>query len=120
MEQYRMLALSELPGVLQNGAEDEDYAQALAVYEAMVQAGIVNDFDGFTAACSEEGYAVEASGFSSYAEELAYDTGLIDAGKDGVAYWPLYCIDWEHAARELAHDYASFTFDGSEYMVRFV
>ena len=32
--------------------------------------------------------------------------------------WPLYCIDWEYAARELKHDYTSVDFDGVTYWVR--
>jgi hypothetical protein len=34
--------------------------------------------------------------------------------------WPLTCIDWERAARELAYDYSSVSFDGTDYYIRSV
>ena len=53
-------------------------------------------------------------GFEDYARELAEEIGAInrDAG------WPLYCIDWEQAARDLAMDYMMLTFDGVDYYYR--
>lgn len=52
--------------------------------------------------------------FEDYARELAEETGAIsrDAG------WPLHCIDWEQAAEELAMDYSSVTYQGTDYLVR--
>lgn len=52
--------------------------------------------------------------FADYARELAEDIGAIDRD----ANWPLDCIDWELAARELAHDYMMLTFDGVDYYYR--
>lgn len=52
--------------------------------------------------------------FKEYAQELAEDIGAIDPR----ASWPMNCIDWEQAARELAMDYTSVTFLGREYLVR--
>lgn len=49
-------------------------------------------------------------------EELAVEiSGIPDDLR-----WPLYCIDWEHAARELAHDYSLVRYDGDEYYIRSV
>ena len=45
--------------------------------------------------------------FTEYAQELADDIGAIDRN----ASWPLTCIDWERAARELQMDYTAFDVD---------
>jgi antirestriction protein len=52
--------------------------------------------------------------FADYAQELAEDIGAID----GDAKWPVYCIDWERAARELKMDYASVRVNGTTYYFR--
>jgi antirestriction protein len=50
--------------------------------------------------------------FEDYARELAEDIGAV--GKDN--QWPVYCIDWEWAARELQMDYGSAELDGVTYL----
>jgi hypothetical protein len=57
---------------------------------------------------------IRDSHFRNYAEELAEDCGLIQAG----ATWPNNCIDWDQAARQLQMDYTSVDFDGVTYWVR--
>lgn len=57
---------------------------------------------------------IRDSYFRDYAEELADDCGLIP--KD--AQWPLTCIDWEQAARELRYDYSGVDIDGVTYWTR--
>jgi len=57
---------------------------------------------------------IKDSYFKEYAQELAEDIGAI--GSDN--QWPLYCIDWEWAARELKHDYSCVEFLGEDYWVR--
>lgn len=57
---------------------------------------------------------IRDSHFRDYAEELADDCGLIP--KD--AQWPLTCIDWEQAARELRYDYSGVDIDGVTYWTR--
>jgi antirestriction protein len=52
--------------------------------------------------------------FKDYAQQLAEDAGLIPESTQ----WPHYCIDWEYAAKELAHDYSLIEFDGDEYYIR--
>lgn len=52
--------------------------------------------------------------FETYAEELADDIGAIKRD----AAWPLNCIDWEKAARQLQQDYTDVQFLGSTYWVR--
>lgn len=72
-------------------------------------------------AAQAEGYAedwtygvalIRDSYFLEYAQELAEDIGAV-SGKEN---WPLTCIDWERAAREL--DYTAVDFDGITYWVR--
>lgn len=57
---------------------------------------------------------IRNSYFKEYAMELADDIGAIDAN----ASWPLTCIDWDQAARELRMDYTAVDFDGVTYWVR--
>lgn len=52
--------------------------------------------------------------FETYAEELADDIGAIDRN----AGWPLNCLDWQKAARELQRDYSCVTLDGNDFWVR--
>ena len=57
---------------------------------------------------------IRDSYFQGYAEELADDIGAIDRN----AKWPLTCIDWERASRELQSDYFSVDFAGVTYWIR--
>ena len=57
---------------------------------------------------------IRDSYFQDYAEELADDIGAIDRN----AKWPLTCIDWERASRELQSDYLSVDFAGVTYWIR--
>lgn len=52
--------------------------------------------------------------FVEYAQQLAEDCGMIPGSRS----WPMYCIDWEYAARELAHDYSEVEVCGVDWMVR--
>jgi hypothetical protein len=57
---------------------------------------------------------IRDSYFTEYARELTEDIGAIPND----AAWPLHCIDWEWAARELRMDYTPVEFDGVTYWVR--
>lgn len=57
---------------------------------------------------------IRDSYFRDYAEELADDIGAIDHN----AKWPVNCIDWNKAARELQMDYTSAEFNGVTYWAR--
>jgi hypothetical protein len=52
--------------------------------------------------------------FAAYAQELAEEIGAIDPD----AKWPVYCIDWERAARELKMDYTSVQVNSTTYYFR--
>jgi antirestriction protein len=49
----------------------------------------------------EEAYSGHFDSDIDMAQELAESIGAIDEN----ASWPMSCIDWEHAARELMYDY---------------
>lgn len=51
--------------------------------------------------------------FREYAQELAEDIGAIPDGRS----WPMTCIDWDMAARDLSHDYSLITIDGRDYYI---
>lgn len=57
---------------------------------------------------------VRDSYFQTYAMELADDIGAVPDN----AGWPLTCIDWDKAARDLRVDYTAVDFDGTTYWVR--
>jgi len=57
---------------------------------------------------------IRESDFVEYAQELAEDIGAIPDDRS----WPMTCIDWDQAAKELAYDYTTVTFDGDEWMIR--
>jgi antirestriction protein len=54
----------------------------------------------------EEAYAGEWSSDVEFAQNMAEELGSIK----GDEAWPLTCIDWEYAAKELMYDY--FEVDG--------
>jgi len=56
---------------------------------------------GYSLADMDEAYQGEYNSDEDFAQNLAEDLGAVD--KD--LTWPMYCIDWERAARELMMDY---------------
>lgn len=56
---------------------------------------------------------IRDSYFVRWCQEFAEDLGALKN-----ANWPLTCIDWEKAARELQYDYTSIDFAGVEYWIR--
>jgi len=57
---------------------------------------------------------VHNSYLTNYARELAEEIGAVPPKLE----WPLYCIDWEYAARELKVYYSYLNFDGVRYWYR--
>lgn len=57
---------------------------------------------------------VADSYFQEYAQDLAEDCGMVDTS----ASWPMNCIDWEQAARELQMDYSYILIHDSTYWYR--
>ena len=75
--------------------------------------------------------ADEASGYASdwkYGETLIRDSYFKDYAMElgaehwlsnpNYVSWPLTCIDWDQAARELQMDYSAVDFDGVTYWIR--
>lgn len=52
----------------------------------------------------EDSYCGEFASDEEFAQDIAESTGAIPKDQP----WPLYCIDWEHAARELMYDYSEW------------
>lgn len=53
---------------------------------------------------------IPESCLKEYARQLAEDIGSVPSNR-----WPLYCIDWDQAARELSHDMMAALVDGTTY-----
>ena len=86
---------------------DQDRAHAILVlFDALSDYAEDSPEDGI--------FLIAEDAFEDYAQELAEDSGAIP----DKASWPLYCIDWEWAARELSMDYAMVDFDGTTYYFR--
>ena len=60
------------------------------------------------------GSLIRDSHFRDYAREMAEDVGAVDPQ----AKWPMNCIDWHQAARELQMDYSSIEIEGVTYWYR--
>lgn len=82
--------------------------------ELRVLKALADEASGYATDWSPGEVLIRDSYFQKYAEQLADDLGLVpsDAG------WPMTCIDWEQAARELQQDYTSVDFDGETYWIR--
>lgn len=57
---------------------------------------------------------IRDSYFKEYARQLAEEIGEYDPQ----AQWPLNCVDWERAARELQIDYSTVEINGVTYWYR--
>lgn len=96
-----------------DGVPDGD-PEELAMLE-----GILSALAGYSGDEKFEGdwYPVQLiaeSYFQEYAQDLAEDCGMVDTS----ARWPMTCIDWEQAARELQMDYIPIIIYGSTYWYR--
>lgn len=93
-------------------AENAEYDEWRAELKALKD--FAEEFENYAPDFRYGEAAIRDSYFEEYAEQLADDIGAIDKR----ANWPLNCIDWEKAARELQQDYTSIDFDGVTYWVR--
>lgn len=81
--------------------------------------GILSELAGYGGDEKFEGdwYPVELiadSYFQEYTQNLAEDCGMVDTN----ARWPMNCIDWEQAARELQMYYSGIEIRGFTYWYR--
>lgn len=88
---------------------DDDEKEELATLRSLE-----DQCKGYCADWEHGATLIRQSHFRFYAQELAEECGLLDTG----AKWPMTCIDWDEAARELAMDYTEVDFDGVSYYVR--
>ena len=90
--------------------EPEELAMLEDILSELAGYGGDGEFDG-------DWYPVQLiaeSYFQEYAQNLAEDCGMVDTS----ARWPMNCIDWEQAARELQMDYSSIEICGVTYWYR--
>lgn len=100
--------IEELEALAEEGALEPGEGEELAVLQ-----GFAED------ACEVPDWAygetfVRDSFFVTYAQELADELGLAPSG----SLWPLSCIDWRQAARELQVGYTAYKLDGVTYWAR--
>ena len=99
-------------GVIDQSNEDADYRDKCGELAALQ--ALADEASGYAADWQHGEILIHDSYFKDYAMELAADIGAIDNN----ASWPLTCIDWDQAARELQMDYSAVDFDGVTYWIR--
>ena len=99
-------------GVIDHSNEDADYRDKCGELAALQ--ALADEASGYAADWPHGETLIRDSYFKAYAMELADDIGAIDNN----ASWPLTCIDWDQAARELQMDYSAVDFDGVTYWIR--
>ena len=82
--------------------------------ELRILKALADEASGYAADWRYGETLIRDSYFRDYAEQLADDIGAIDRN----ASWPVKCIDWDQAARELQMDYSAVDFDGVTYWIR--
>ena len=96
-------------------AVDREYAWERKEELELLQRLIDELTDNSNGDSPEDGITlIRDSYFEEYAEEFASDIGAISRDMQ----WPLDCIDWGQAAKDLQQDYFSIEFDGVEYWYR--
>lgn len=90
--------------------EPEELAMLEGILASLDGYGGDEEFDGdwYPAQLIAEGY------FQEYTQNLAEECGMVDTS----ARWPMTCIDWGQAARELQMDYIPIIIYGSTYWYR--
>lgn len=111
--------IEELRGFRDHATVNADSFDADEAAELRTLESFVADMKGYGGDHQWEGdwypvTLIRDSYFEDYAEELAEDIGAINRD----ASWPLGCIDWAKAARELQMDYSSAEYDGVTYWYR--
>lgn len=87
--------------------EPEELAMLEGILSELAGYGDDEEFDG-------DWYPLELvadSYFTEHTQNLAEECGMVDTN----ARWPMTCIDWEQAARELQMDYSSIEIRDTTY-----
>lgn len=82
--------------------------------ELRILKALADEASGYAADWRYGETLIRDSYFRDYAMELADDIGAVLDN----AQWPMTCIDWDQAARELQMDYSAVDFDGVTYWIR--
>lgn len=89
--------------------EDDDAEEITLMQE------LISEAEDYSEDLASDGiFLVRDSYFIDYAQQFAEDIGAVDDN----ARWPVYCIDWERAARELQMDYSQIRWDGVDWWLR--
>ena len=90
--------------------EPEELAMLEGILSELAGYGGDEEFEGdwYPMQLIADGY------FQEYAQDLAEECGMVDTN----ARWPMNCIDWEQATRELQMDYSNILIHGSTYWYR--
>ncbi len=87
---------------------DDEYGAELAALKALA-----DEAEGYAPDWHHGAALIRDSYFTTYAQDVADDLGVCNGTE-----WPLTCIDWDQAARELQMDYTAVDFDGVTYWIR--
>ena len=107
--------VEELEGHEQDGCEEHHERKELAALRVLLDELKGNGGDEQWQGDWYPLTLVRDSYFTSYAQGIAEDCSNIDFA---TLSWPLTCIDWNQAARELRMDYSSVEFGGVTYWYR--
>lgn len=90
--------------------EPEELARLEGILSELAGYGGDEEFEGdlYPHQLIADGY------FQEYTQNLAEECGMVDTN----ARWPMTCIDWEQAARELQMDYSYIQIHDSSYWYR--
>ncbi len=135
-EQHTSLkdALSEAREELE-AVDKDDLAEQVEATEAVVEAlrelneweqenlerlnalkDFCDDLDSYGGGRQENETLIAEENFADYAEQLAED--IKPSASIDYSTWPLNCIDWEKAAKDLRYDYTEHEFQGTTYLFR--
>ena len=97
-----IIDFDDVPDKWANEADVWEFAEAFAECEQDVDVVEAALECGVSASDIDEAYQGSYDDDEDFAQETAESMGAVDKN----ANWPMNCIDWEYAARELMHDYS--------------
>lgn len=117
-----VIAVRDVIGRVQELRNERDFEEQLTDEDAAeldMLEGIMSELAGYggDAEFAGDWYPVTLvcdRYFQEYAQNHAEECGMVDTS----ASWPMNCIDWEQAARELQMDYSSIEIRGFTYWYR--
>ena len=92
----------EVPSSYANEKDVWEFAEAFAECEQKIEVVEAALYCGVSADDIDEAYQGEYKDDQEFAMETADSMGAVDKN----ANWPMNCIDWEYAAKELMYDYS--------------